>query len=96
MAARPPSRILILTSLIVAFFLFIFLFRQQAPLSPEARAPGHLDKLGANVAIDADMLAGEGIMPKLGNETAKYVLCGYGLPRRGSFLSGKLGLIMRL
>lgn len=74
MAARPPSRILLLTSLTLVFLLFVLVFRQQTPLSPEARAPGHLDKHGANVALDADMLAGEAIMPKLGNETAKYAL----------------------
>lgn len=73
MAARPTARFLLLTSLALVFILFVFVFRLYTPLTPQARAPGPLDKLGANVAVNEDMLAGESFMPKLGNETAKYV-----------------------
>ncbi|KAK2755560.1 hypothetical protein FQN54_006500 [Arachnomyces sp. PD_36] len=74
MATRPPSRVIILTSIVAVFLFLIYIFRQQAPLSPEARAPGHLGGNGngnGNGAIDSSILEGEGIMPKLGNETAK-------------------------
>ncbi len=71
MAHRPSSRFLVFTGLIIFFLFFIAYFRQEAPLSPEARAPGHVDKTIPNMVISKEMLEGDVVMPKLGNATAK-------------------------
>ncbi|WEW56786.1 flavin-linked sulfhydryl oxidase [Emydomyces testavorans] len=71
MAMRPTSRLFVLTGMIVFFILTITFFQRQDPLSPKARAPGHLGKPLPVGDISDRMLGGSVVMPKLGNETAK-------------------------
>ncbi|EEP79693.1 FAD-linked sulfhydryl oxidase ERV2 [Uncinocarpus reesii 1704] len=72
MATRPTSRLFAITGIVVFFILTLTYFRQQAPLSPEARAPGHFGKpLPGAGGISDKMLQGNIVMPKLGNATAK-------------------------
>jgi len=82
MAHRPSSRFLVVIGLVVFFLLFIVYFRQEPPLSPEARAPGHVGEKIPNVVISNEMLDGDVVMPKLGNakctvglEIDKYPSC---------------------
>ncbi|CRG91133.1 FAD-linked sulfhydryl oxidase ERV2 [Talaromyces islandicus] len=74
MAARPTTRLIFLSTFAL-FFMFYFVFMQpKAPDSPATRAPGHLmdaKSLSGNLALSEDVLKGQVIMPKLGNETAK-------------------------
>lgn len=80
MAARPTTRLVFLSTFAL-FFIFYFVFVQpKAPDSPATRAPGHLmdaKSLSGNLALSEDVLNGQVIMPKLGNETAKCVISGF-------------------
>lgn len=74
MAARPTTRLVFLST-IALFFIFYFAFVQpKGPDSPAMRAPGHLMDTKSSIALDEDVLKGQVIMPKLGNETAKCVI----------------------
>ncbi|KAL1979916.1 hypothetical protein VTN96DRAFT_4982 [Rasamsonia emersonii] len=71
MAARPTARVFLISVVVVFFLVDIIFLRPQGPPSPASRAPGHLDKSLPNLEIDDDILKGNVVMPKLGNETAK-------------------------
>jgi hypothetical protein len=72
MANRQITRRILITSAIAVFVLFVLFIRPQGPPSPALRAPGHIDKSPPAVTVKDDLLKGEVIMPRLGNETAKY------------------------
>lgn len=72
MANRQITRRILITSAIAVFILFVLFIRPQGPPSPAVRAPGHIEKSAPAVTIKDDLLKGEVIMPRLGNETAKY------------------------
>ncbi|KAI2149587.1 hypothetical protein LOY89_002054 [Ophidiomyces ophidiicola] len=56
----------------VFFILTVTYFRQNGPLSPAVRAPGHWGKsTPTDGDISQEALQGNVVMPKLGNETAK-------------------------
>ncbi|OJD18069.1 hypothetical protein AJ78_01899 [Emergomyces pasteurianus Ep9510] len=71
MAHRPASRLFLFIGLTLFFILTLFFLRQSSPLSPEARAPGHVDRTIPNVEITDKMLQGEVVTSKMGNETAR-------------------------
>ncbi|KAH1307688.1 hypothetical protein KXX13_008121 [Aspergillus fumigatus] len=71
MANRQITRRILITSAIAVFVLFVLFIRPQGPPSPAVRAPGHIDKSAPAVTVKDDLLKGEVIMPRLGNETAK-------------------------
>ncbi|PGH11418.1 hypothetical protein AJ79_04919 [Helicocarpus griseus UAMH5409] len=71
MAHRPTSRSFLFVGLALFFIFTLTYLRQSSPLSPEARAPGHVDRSMPNVEITDKMLQGGVVMQKMGNETAK-------------------------
>lgn len=71
MAARPTTRLLLVSALAVFFLVYLIFLHPEGPPSPATRAPGHLEKFSPNLEIDDDILKGNVVMPKLGNETAK-------------------------
>ncbi|EEH06364.1 thiol oxidase [Histoplasma capsulatum G186AR] len=71
MAHRPTSRLFLFIGLALFFVLTLTFLRQNSPLSPEARAPGHVDRTIPNVEISDKMLHGAVVTSKMGNETAK-------------------------
>lgn len=77
MANRHITRRILLGAAVSIFLLFVFFVRPQGPPSPAIRAPGHLEKASHSTLTKDDMVKGEVVMPKLGNETAKYVTYTY-------------------
>ncbi|KAL2372876.1 hypothetical protein RJ035_004050 [Blastomyces gilchristii] len=71
MAHRPTSRLFLFIGLAFFFILTLAFLRQGSPLSPEARAPGHVDRTIPNVEITDKMLQGGVVSSKMGNETAR-------------------------
>lgn len=71
MTHRPTSRLFLFIGLALFFVLTLTFLRQNSPLSPEARAPGHVDRTIPNVEISDKMLHGAVVTSKMGNETAK-------------------------
>ncbi|OAX79939.1 hypothetical protein ACJ72_05739 [Emergomyces africanus] len=71
MAHRPTSRLFIFIGFTLFFILTLAYLRQNSPLSPEARAPGHVDRTIPNVEITEKMLQGGVVTSKMGNETAR-------------------------
>ncbi|KAB8238681.1 flavin-linked sulfhydryl oxidase ERV2 [Aspergillus alliaceus] len=71
MANRHITRRILLGAAVSVFLLFIFFVRPQGPPSPAIRAPGHLEKSPHSTLTKDDIVKGEVVMPKLGNETAK-------------------------
>lgn len=69
MANRQITRRILISASILLFFLFILFIQPHGPPSPAVRAPGHLDK---TTPVKNDITEGEIVMPRLGNETAKY------------------------
>lgn len=78
MATRPTTRYVLLSTFALLFVIYFIFLQPRGPDSPATRAPGHLtdtkDTLPSNLALDDDVLKGAVVMPKLANETAKYVL----------------------
>ncbi|OJJ42909.1 hypothetical protein ASPZODRAFT_1236947 [Penicilliopsis zonata CBS 506.65] len=70
MANRQLTRRIFAAGAIAIFLLFILFIQPNGPPSPAVRAPGHIDKSAPSL-VKEDMLKGEVVMPKLGNETAK-------------------------
>jgi hypothetical protein len=54
---------------ILIFILFVLFIQPYGPPSPAVRAPGHLEKAPQ---VKDDLIKGDIVMPRLGNETAKY------------------------
>jgi hypothetical protein len=77
MAARPTTRYVLLSTFALLFVIYFIFLQPRAPDSPAIRAPGHLtdtkNTIPSNLALDDDVLKGNVVMPKLANETAKYV-----------------------
>lgn len=71
MGNRPTIRLILVGAIFVTFMIFMLFWLPQGPPSPATRAPGHLEKSTPNVVVKDEMLKGEVVMPKLGNETAK-------------------------
>ncbi|EAW11880.1 flavin-linked sulfhydryl oxidase ERV2 [Aspergillus clavatus NRRL 1] len=75
MANRQITRRILITSVVAVFLLFVLFFRPHGPPSPAIRAPGHIDKSAPAATvkneIKDEILKGEVVMPRLGNETAK-------------------------
>jgi len=72
MASRQITRRVVASVAIALFLIFLFI-RPNGPPSPAVRAPGHIDhSVAPGITIHDDMLKGEVVMSKLGNETAKY------------------------
>lgn len=78
MAARPTTRYVLLSTFALFFVIYFIFLQPRGPDSPATRAPGHLtdtkNTIPSNLALDDDVLKGNVVMPKLANETAKYVL----------------------
>lgn len=78
MAARPTTRYVLLSTFALLFVIYFIFLQPRGPDSPATRAPGHLtdtkNAIPSNLALDDDVLKGAVVMPKLANETAKYVL----------------------
>jgi len=70
MAARPTTRLVFLSTFALLFIFYFVFVQPKGPDSLAMRAPGHLME-AKNLALDEDVLKGQVIMPKLGNETAK-------------------------
>ncbi|KAI9924057.1 hypothetical protein MW887_007296 [Aspergillus wentii] len=71
MASRQITRRIFISAAIAITLTFFLFIQPQGPPSPAIRAPGHIDKSAPNVLIKDDMLKGEVVMSRLGNETAK-------------------------
>lgn len=71
MASRQITRRILVSASIAIFLIFVLFIRPQGPPSPAIRAPGHIEKTAAHVAVKDEMLKGEVVMPHLGNETVK-------------------------
>lgn len=71
MANRQIIRRILIGASISLFLIFILFIRPQGPPSPAVRAPGHLDKSAHHAPVNGEVLKGNAIMPKLGNETIK-------------------------
>lgn len=69
MANRQITRRILISASILVFFLFVLFIQPYGPPSPAVRAPGHLDK---TTPVHNDLKEGDIVMPRLGNETAKY------------------------
>ncbi|KAL4869224.1 hypothetical protein BDV12DRAFT_196472 [Aspergillus spectabilis] len=69
MANRQITRRILISASILIFFLFVLFIQPYGPPSPAIRAPGHLVEKPAPVGDD--LIKGEIVMPRLGNETAK-------------------------
>lgn len=74
MAARPTTRLIFLSTFALIFIFYVAFVQPKGPDSPATRAPGHLMDAKSSLALDEDVLKGQVIMPKLGNETAKCVI----------------------
>ncbi|KAL4796673.1 ERV/ALR sulfhydryl oxidase domain-containing protein [Aspergillus venezuelensis] len=68
MANRQITRRILISTSILIFFLFILFIQPYGPPSPAVRAPGHLEK---TQSVKEDLIKGDIVMPRLGNETAK-------------------------
>lgn len=71
MANRQITRRILISASILVFFLFVLFIQPYGPPSPAVRAPGHLDK---TTPVQDDLKKGDIVMPRLGNETAKYAI----------------------
>lgn len=74
MANRQITRRVLVSAVLAVFFVFILFAQPQGPPSPAIRAPGHIDKSKSAPAtglVKDDLLKGEAVMPRLGNETVK-------------------------
>ncbi|EED18897.1 FAD dependent sulfhydryl oxidase Erv2, putative [Talaromyces stipitatus ATCC 10500] len=75
MAARPTTRLVLLSALALIFVTYFIFLQPRGPESPATRAPGHLtdtkNTIPSELALDEDVLKGGVVMPKLANETAK-------------------------
>jgi hypothetical protein len=85
------TRILLLAVLFIAFISVLILGSHREPpggFQPAPIAPGRQSSSNQNGAS----LTGHAIAPKLGNETAKYVVyeqtCAHALPGRDTTISG--------
>jgi hypothetical protein len=72
MANRLSGRRILISIPIVIFIIFILFIGPNSPQSP-VRVPNNLGKAASSVLVKDDLTKGEVVMPKLGNETAKYV-----------------------
>ncbi|KKK14574.1 hypothetical protein ARAM_006315 [Aspergillus rambellii] len=68
MANRQITRRILISAAILIFFIFVLFIQPHGPPSPAVRAPGHL---GKTAPVKDDLIKGEIVMPRLGNETAK-------------------------
>ncbi|KAL2861030.1 flavin-linked sulfhydryl oxidase ERV2 [Aspergillus lucknowensis] len=68
MANRQITRRILISASILVFFLFILFIQPYGPPSPTVRAPGHLERVPN---VNDDLIKGDIVMPRLGNETAK-------------------------
>ncbi|KAL4754269.1 hypothetical protein BDW72DRAFT_190406 [Aspergillus terricola var. indicus] len=68
MANRQITRRILISASIMIFFLFVLFIQPYGPPSPSVRAPGHLEK---STPVKDDLIKGDVVMPRLGNETAK-------------------------
>jgi hypothetical protein len=79
MATRPTPRLVLLSTLALLFVIYFVFLQPRGPESPATRAPGHLTEttskgtIPSNLILSEDVLKGDVVMPKLANETAKYV-----------------------
>lgn len=72
MANRQITRRVVVSAVIALFIVFVLFYQPKGPLSPAVRAPGHIDKSAPASKIPKDdLLKGEVVMPRLGNETVK-------------------------
>lgn len=72
MASRQITRRVLVSAAIAIFIIFVLFIQPQGPPSPAIRAPGHIDKSAKGSKIPKDeLLKGEVVMPRLGNETVK-------------------------
>ena len=72
MANRQITRRVVVSAAIALFVVFVLFYQPKGPLSPAIRAPGHLDKSAPASKIPKDdLLKGEVVMSRLGNETVK-------------------------
>lgn len=72
MANRQIARRVFICAAIALFLVFVLFIQPQGPPSPAIRAPGHIDKFAlASDLVKDDLLKGEVVMSRLGNETAK-------------------------
>ncbi|KAL4874634.1 FAD dependent sulfhydryl oxidase Erv2 [Aspergillus karnatakaensis] len=72
MANRQITRRILISASILVFFLFVLFIQPYGPPSPAVRAPGHLEKPeSTSITVKEDLIKGDIVMPKLGNETAK-------------------------
>lgn len=71
MANRQITRRVLLSAVVLVCIIFVLFIRPQGPPSPAIRAPGHIEKPGSHTAAREEMLKGETVMPRLGNETVK-------------------------
>lgn len=78
MSARPTTRLVLLSTFALLFIIYFIFLQPRGPDSPATRAPGHLtdtkNTIPSALALDDEVLKGAVVMPKLANETAKYVL----------------------
>ncbi|KAL2858757.1 FAD dependent sulfhydryl oxidase Erv2 [Aspergillus pseudodeflectus] len=68
MANRQITRRILISASILIFILFVLFIQPYGPPSPAVRAPGHLEKAPQ---VKDDLIKGDIVMPRLGNETAK-------------------------
>lgn len=71
MANRQITRRVLIGAAIAVFLLLVFFIQPYGPPSPAVRAPGHIDKSAPDITITEEMLKGEVMASKMGNETAK-------------------------
>lgn len=72
MASRQITRRVLVSAVIALFIVFVLFIQPQGPPSPAIRAPGHIDKsTPASGLVKDDLLKGEVVMSRLGNETVK-------------------------
>lgn len=81
MATRPTTRLVLLSTFALLFVIYLIFLQPRGPESPAARAPGHLtdakSTIPLSLGLSEDVLKGDVVMPKLANETAKYVFLGW-------------------
>lgn len=73
MAARTTRRTIVASVLGLLVVIYYFFIQPLGPASPKTRAPGHLQQDDSLWRVHDDLLVGNVVMPKLGNETAKYL-----------------------
>lgn len=71
MAARTSRRTIVASLLGLLVVIYYFFIQPLGPASPQTRAPGHLQQGGSHWRVHDDLLVGNAVMPKLGNETTK-------------------------